>query len=187
MNQRHRIDRLMDKSNFVGARKQIRTYLTEEPNDHWLMARMASAYNQEGKYTEGLKWARRAARRAPRCPIALWHLAHTYACKRRFAESSRILRRLIKRPLRAYLTGGTCAQSKTWAQSFVTDCCIALAWNESYRYRHRESVRAYRQHIRRREKRWGGLIGGPLREVRRALAGEEELYRRQGRRVASEL
>ena len=175
MNQRRRIDRLLDKGAFAEARKQIRSFLRDEPENHWLMTRMAGAWAVEGKYYDALKWVKRALRRAPRCPIALWHLAYIYDGKERRADAARVLRRLIKRPIRSYLGGGECAQSRSWARDFITDCYMMLGSVEQSRSRHLEAARAYRQHIRRRLAGARGVIGPPLRQVRESLQEQESL------------
>jgi tetratricopeptide (TPR) repeat protein len=171
----------MNRGDYVGARRLLRSWLKADPDEHWVMAKMAQTYEEQKQYRTALNWAMRALRIRPRCPIALWELAYILNEQGRFDHAAAVYRALIRRSMRSYTTG-PCAQSRAWAERFVSDCWMSLAWLEQYRGRHRASVEGYRQHIRRRLKNRMGGIGGRLRRVRAKMAIQEGLAKKRSRR-----
>lgn len=181
---RDRLYRLYDREDWVGARKLIRTDMkTEDPNVHWLMAKMAQTYHCEHKYTRALAWARRALDIRPRCPIARWEQAVVLSDLGRHAEAARVLRVLIRRPVSSYLDAGACSQSKAWVRTYITDCYHQLAWEEWKRGRLEEGLKAQRQHLRRRLRGSKHQIGDTLAETRVGIREAVAIIReKRGRR-----
>ena len=66
MNARSQLNALLNKGKGAEARRIIRTRLKEFPDDHWLMSKMAQAYEVEGRLSKALEWSRRAVSLAPR-------------------------------------------------------------------------------------------------------------------------
>jgi hypothetical protein len=164
------IDKALDAGDYVGARKLIRGFLAENPADHWLLARMGAAYAWEGKLVAGRKWTRRALKISPRCPIALWHMASIATRQKQYAEAARILRGLVARREISFTRAGVCSQSRSWARTFVTDCCWQLAYVEYSRCRLKDAARAMQRYVTRRSAGSRTVVGGTLRVARVNLA-----------------
>ena len=179
MTDRDKIYALFDKGQYAEARKLIRAWIAAEVhNKHWLFAKMGQSYSYEGKYAQGLVWVIRALRIRPRCPIALWEHAYILNGQREYQRAALIYRELIRRPMRTYMSG-PCAQSRTWARGFVTDCCLLLGHLEQTRHRHGAAAKLYRKYILRRLKHRHRGMRWSLRSVRVNLAVQEELAKRK--------
>jgi len=175
--------RLHDKKDWVGARKLLRREMRiAEGDSHWLMTKIAQTYNLEGKYARGLAWSRRALAIVPTCPTARWEQVYSLCSLRRHAEAVRVLRVLIRRPVRSYLDAGDCSKSKAWVRTFITDCYHMLAWEEWLRGRHAEGLKAQRQHLRRRLQGSRSELGDSLRETRAGIRTAQAMIREKRKR-----
>ena len=159
----------MNRGDCAGARRRLRSWLEADPDDHWVMAKMAQTYEEQRQYWTALNWAIHLLRIRPRCPIALWELACILNEERRLDPVAADYRTWIERPSRSYTTG-PCDQSRAWAERSVSDCWSSLAWLEQWCCHQQAAVEGCRQHLRcRLEHRIRGH-GGPLRRVRATLA-----------------
>ena len=64
-----RVEELIEKEDWRGARKLIRSALREEPNSHWFWTRLGLTFYEERRYVEALKHERKALDLAPQCPL----------------------------------------------------------------------------------------------------------------------
>jgi hypothetical protein len=52
-------DRMMNKGDWVGARRIFRSLLRTHPGDHWLMTRIGVTFYEQHRYREGLAWEKK--------------------------------------------------------------------------------------------------------------------------------
>ena len=120
-----RIEQLLAAEDWSRARRAIRARLKSSPDDHWLLSRLALTHYEQRQYTKALELDRRAVRRAPGCPLALWGLAGTYQMLGRHSEAVSIYEHLIRKGAPA-LSKGPCGEGIRWARALVADCWFRL-------------------------------------------------------------
>src|SRR5262249_26328292 len=67
-----RIEALLNKGQWRRAEAVIRKQLQDNPEDHWLWARLAGAKYEQREYRGALDAAEKALEIVPDCPLALW-------------------------------------------------------------------------------------------------------------------
>jgi tetratricopeptide (TPR) repeat protein len=171
LNTAKRINKLLDKEDWKGARRLVRGLRRADPDDHWLMTKMAQAYCGERKYAEALRWSRRALALAPKCPIARWDYAGINWESRRKAAAFRVWEKFINGGARACMRG-PCGRSRAWARSLITDCHLMEGWYFEHRGNLAGAIRKLRLYVRRRESGSGSSysLGEQREELRRLEA-----------------
>jgi hypothetical protein len=161
-----RINRLRDKEDFKGARRLIRDLRRADPDDHWLMTKMAQVYCRERRYAEALRWSRRALALEPRCPLARWDYAGINWEVGRRTTALRAWEGLVKGGAKAHMRG-PCGRSRAFARSMVTDCHLMEGWYREHRGDLAGAIRKFRLYVRRRESGSGSCYS--LRDQRQEL------------------
>lgn len=160
------IESAIKRDDWKTARRLVRAALRQQPNDHWLLARLSLTYYEEFDYRRALAIGQRAYKLAPRCPLVLWDLAGTLDMLGRHREAMIIFHRLIRRGIES-IAFDDCGEGLAWARGLVADCWYRLARLHSKRNRRRDAVRCYRQHLAMRGPGCHSIYS--LREVRREL------------------
>jgi tetratricopeptide (TPR) repeat protein len=145
----------------------VHRLLKSEPDDHWLLTRLASSYYEARDYKSALAFSAKALKIAPRCPLAIWDHACALHMLGRRREAIELWRRLLRRNLER-LAFGTCGEGMRWAESLQNDCRyrIGIAYlNES---RHALARRFIVRHLELRRAGLPSLY--TRREVLRKLA-----------------
>ena len=161
-----RIERFLAREKWLEARRLIQRLLEDQPDDHFLLSRLALTHYEQRKYGRALKIEHRALALAPHCPLVLWGLAGTHHMLGQLDEASRIYQRLIRRgSLR--LGRGRCGEGVRDARRLVADCWFRLGQLREREGQPRRAKSAYRKHLRLRAA--GGSIYDAA-DVRRRLA-----------------
>lgn len=71
------IEDAIKRDDWKGARQLVRAALRQQPDSHWLLARLALTYYEEFDYERALAFGQQAYELAPHCPLVLWDLAGT--------------------------------------------------------------------------------------------------------------
>ena len=78
------------------------------------------------KYTQSLKYIKKAKELAPHCPLVLWSYAGTLAMLEKDVEAIAIYKKIIRKPLKT-LAFGECGEGMKRAQSMICDSYYRLS------------------------------------------------------------
>lgn len=158
------IEILIEKEDWPAARKAINKELRSEPDDHWLLTRLALTYYEERKYTKALIYDERALNIAPKCPLVLWGYAGTLQMLARYCEAIVIYRGLIRRGVKR-IAYGKCGEGLARARGLIADCWYRLSLIYEDLGDHSAMHRALVKHLKHRGPGCHSIY--PLREVRK--------------------
>lgn len=160
------IESLIEVDDWKGARKAIRAALRHEPENHWLLSRLALTYYEEFKYEKALEYETQALSLAPYCPLALWGYAGTLDMLGRQHEAIEVYRRLVRRGAEA-IAHGECGEGLARARGLVADSVYRMAGCYKSLGKSRKAVALLEEHLAQRGKGCHSIY--PLREVRKEL------------------
>src|SRR5512139_2155962 len=115
---KNKIEELIEKDDWVGARQEIRAKLKEYPDDHWLLTRLGLTYYEQHNYKKALEIEEKAIRLAPNCPLVLWDYAGSLQELDRHDEAIKIYRRIIAKGVDR-VAFGECGEGKAWARGLI--------------------------------------------------------------------
>lgn len=141
-----RIEREIARANWAGARKLISAELREDPDNHWLIARLSLTHYEQRQYTKALELTIKALQLAPTCPLVLWDHAGTLAMLGRTVEALAINQRLIKRGVDR-IAYGACGEGLAWARGLVADSWYRSAHCYKALKKTRQAIGAYNRHL----------------------------------------
>jgi tetratricopeptide (TPR) repeat protein len=160
------IENAVKRDDWTGARRLVRAALRQQPDSHWLVARLALTCYEEFDYKHALTIGQQAYKLAPHCPLVLWDLAGTLDMLGRHREAILLYRRLIRRGAES-LAFGDCGEGLAWARGLVADCWYRLAHCEQELGHRTLAVRCYHQHLAMRGPGCRSIY--PLRNVRKEM------------------
>ncbi|MFC2041088.1 tetratricopeptide repeat protein [Chloroflexota bacterium] len=160
-------DRLSKEEKWAEARTFILEWLKDEPDSHWLLARLSDTYYQQSKYEMALQYIQQALQIAPNCPLVLWDYAETLDMLDRNEDALRVYKRLIRRgvPRIAY---GECGEGIRWARRLVNDCRYKLGLVYASMGEFNLTSKYIKAHIANRSRNCPSLYN--LRGVKKKLA-----------------
>lgn len=115
------IEKAISAEEWERARALIEAGLREEPESHWLLARLSLTYYEQQRYADALTYVERALSLAPNCPLVLWDYAGTLEMLGRPAEALAVYERLVERGVEA-VAYGECGEGRAWARGLIADC-----------------------------------------------------------------
>jgi tetratricopeptide (TPR) repeat protein len=129
------VEELIEEGRWVDARRLIEAMLRDRPDDHWLLARLATTFYEMGDYEKALDLADRAVEIAPNCPLVLWDRAGALDMLGREREALPIYAGLVRRGLEvlmrdhglASIAEDECFEGEEWMISLMTDCVYRIA------------------------------------------------------------
>jgi predicted Zn-dependent protease len=131
------------------ARKAIRAELKHAPEHHWLLTRLGGTYYEEGRYLTALRYAERARRRAPKCPLVLWDYAGTLQMLGRHRKAVSVYTQLIRRGPRR-IANGECGEGLARARGLVADCHLRVSHSLQAIGRRRKALSEFEAHLEMR-------------------------------------
>jgi tetratricopeptide (TPR) repeat protein len=140
------IETAIKKEDWKRARRLVRAALRQQPDSHWLIARLALTYYEEHNYEHSLTIAEQARKTAPHCPLVLWELAGSLDMLGRHRTAIAIYRRLIRRGVES-ITFGDCGEGLAWARGLIADCWYRVARCQHKVGRRADAVRGYERHL----------------------------------------
>ncbi|MEI6076706.1 MAG: hypothetical protein WCS94_14080 [Verrucomicrobiota bacterium] len=160
------IESAIKRDDWKGARRLVRAALRQQPDSHWLVARLSLTYYEELDYERALTIGQQAYGLAPHCPLVLWDLAGTLDMLERYREAMPLYRRLIRRGVES-VAFGDCGEGLAWARGLIADCWYRLAHCERESGHRARAVHCYQQHLAMRGPGCRSIY--PLRDVRKEL------------------
>ena len=158
-----KIESLIAADDWTEARKIITNALSESPEDHWLLSRLALTFYEQFDYEKALEYDAKALSYAPHCPLALWGYAGSLEMLDRQNEAIKIYRRLIRRGAKA-IAYGECGEGLARARGLVADSLYRVASCYESLGRRRQAAKFYEQHLAERGAGCHSIYS--LREVR---------------------
>jgi len=120
------VELLLRAERWSDARRAIIVELRSDPEDHWLVSRLALTFYEQRRYKEALIHSERALALAPRCPLSLWDYAGTLQMLNRDVEAVEVYRRLIRRGVKR-IANGPCGEGLARARGLIADCHLRLS------------------------------------------------------------
>jgi tetratricopeptide (TPR) repeat protein len=140
------IERLIAAEDWRGARRVIRAALRHEPDDHWLLTRLALTHYEEFDYSRALECDQQAFALAPCCPLVLWGLAGSLDMLGRTAEAVAIYRRILRRGKES-LAYGPCGEGMARARGLYADSLYRISRCYAREGRRRLALRYLERHL----------------------------------------
>jgi tetratricopeptide (TPR) repeat protein len=116
-----KIKQLFNQNKLAEVRKLILKLMKNNPDDHWLLARLSDTYFEERNYSKALEYIDKALNIAPRCPLVLWDYAETLDMLERNKEAMQIYKKLIRRGVNN-IAYSECGEGIRWSRSIINDC-----------------------------------------------------------------
>lgn len=116
-----RLNYYSEKGDWDSIIETLKTILEKEPDDHWLLAEMASAYYEKRDYETAYKYIAEAMSFQENCPLVLWHLASILRMRDRQEDAITVWEELINRGEKR-LAYGKCGEGLDRARSLIADC-----------------------------------------------------------------
>jgi tetratricopeptide (TPR) repeat protein len=111
----------MKKGDWDSIVKVLELELAKTPDDHWLLAEIASAYYEKKDYDTAYKFIIEAVPLQEDCPHSLWHLASIIRMRDQQEDAITIWKELINRG-EERLAYDECGEGLKKARSLIADC-----------------------------------------------------------------
>jgi len=134
------------------ARKLLRKKLIKEPNDHWLLTRIASTYYEEGRNKLALRFALKAYSLNGTCPLVNWDLAIALSKNNEVRKAIALLEGIIDRDIHE-LAYGECGEGYNWALALKNDSLFVLGNLFSTLNENKKANACYEEYIENRSTR----------------------------------
>jgi tetratricopeptide (TPR) repeat protein len=157
------IEQAIAANNWTRARKLIRHELKSDPNDHWLLSRLALTYYEQRQYRRALYFEAKALQIAPYCPLAIWRYAGSLEMLGRDKEALKLFRWLLSWR-EQNLAYGDCGEGILAARSLIADCHYRIACIWERMGQRKRALASYAEHFARRRRGTRSIY--PLREVK---------------------
>jgi tetratricopeptide (TPR) repeat protein len=161
------IEQLIRSEDWAGARAFIKRELATDPENHWLLTRLALTHYEQYDYQRALHISERALAIAPKCPLVLWDYAGALDMLERHEDAVRIYRQLIRRGVES-VAYDQCGEGIGRARGLIADCYYRLSRCYRALGRQRAALQAFTNHLDMRAP--GCFSIYPLKDVRREFA-----------------
>jgi tetratricopeptide (TPR) repeat protein len=108
------------------ARQAITVELRSDPQNHWLVSRLALTFYEQRRYKDALIHNERALELNPRCPLSLWDYAGTLQMLDRDIEAADVYRRIIRRGAKR-IANDPCGEGLARSRGLIADCHLRLS------------------------------------------------------------
>jgi tetratricopeptide (TPR) repeat protein len=143
---KNKIEELIKKDDWAGARREIRASLKRQPDDHWLLTRLGLTYYEQHNYKKARETEEKAIKLAPKCPLVLWDYAGSLQALDLHEEAIKIYRRLIAKGVNR-IAFGECGEGKAWARGLIADCYYRLALSYQAMGDEKLALKALERHL----------------------------------------
>lgn len=99
----------------------IKSKLAFDPEDHWLLTRLGTAYYEKHEYQKALKFCKKALRIKPLCPLVLWDYAGTMSALGKKREAIKTWKKIANRGAER-IAYDECGEGLPYAKSLINDC-----------------------------------------------------------------
>jgi tetratricopeptide (TPR) repeat protein len=144
-----KVESLIAKSDWKRARAAIEKYLTKEPNDHWLWARLSGVKYEQRDYQGALEAAEKALEIVPDCPLAIWSKAGALEMlgKPEVGMYAVLFERGRNQLTNPDEDANECWEGSDWTFGLMADCVFRVAGWLAKLDRRDDAVEAYRDFL----------------------------------------
>jgi tetratricopeptide (TPR) repeat protein len=122
---------LIRKREWKQAQTAIEKQLSQEPEDHWLWARLSGVKYEQRNYQGALQAAEEALKIVPDCPLALWSYANAAEMPGDIEKAMMLYAKLFRRGLQQLRNpdedANECWEGPDWTSGLVVDCVFRAA------------------------------------------------------------
>jgi len=148
-NQGKKIEEAIQKDEWFRARKLIEKELRGEPDNHWLLTRLALTFYEQRKYSDALEISKKAFAIAPDCSLVLWDLAGALEMLGDIEEALKIFGILVSRGIDS-LAFEECGEGRAWARGLYADCLYRMSHCYSRRGDKEKAIEMLKKHLEKR-------------------------------------
>ena len=163
-----RMEKYEEREDWAHAIEINKQLLADHPDSHWLLANLSSNYYEARDYKTALKYAEKAVKIAPKCPMVLWDYAGALDMLGEDAQARNIWKGLIKRGA-ANVASGECGEGIRQAESLLNDCRYSLGVSYEESGNKKEAAKYYKDHLKHRKPGLPSLY--TMSEVKKRLKG----------------
>jgi tetratricopeptide (TPR) repeat protein len=120
------IEACIAEEDWNSARKLIEEAILQEPDNHWLLARLSLTYYEQRDYQRALELSAQALAIQPLCPLALWDHASSLDALGKPKEALVIYKGLVERGVEE-LAFGECGEGIAWSRGLLADCLYCMS------------------------------------------------------------
>ena len=161
-----RIEDAIELEHWPNARRLILKDLRRNPDDHWLLTRLALTYYEQRQYRRAHRYDLKALQIEPYCPLAIWGYAGTLDMLERSNEALQVFRWLASWE-EDTLANGQCGEGIQKARSLIADCFYRIANIHARTGQRKKAIAAYKAHLSRRTNGTRSIY--PLKGVKKSL------------------
>jgi tetratricopeptide (TPR) repeat protein len=165
------IEKLIAAGDWDAARAEINRDLEDEPDNHWLITRLALTYYEQYAYERALGLSELAMELAPHCPLVLWDYAGALEMLKRPNEALAVFTRLIDRGINS-IAFDECGEGLAWARGLVADCHYRSAHCHLRLDNSTDAIRQFEMHLALRGPGCRSIY--PIADVRNELRAARE-------------
>ena len=140
------IDAAFGREEWETARTALRQELARDPENHWLLTRLAMTYYEQRDYKKALKISVTATQIAPGCPLVRWDRACILDMLNQTTTAIAEWKKLLKAGPSA-IGGDECGEGVEWAQSLLNDCRYRIAFSSMDIQDYGSAVRYLRNYL----------------------------------------
>jgi tetratricopeptide (TPR) repeat protein len=116
-----KLNKFSEKEDWDSIIETLKPVLKKQPNDHWLLAEMASAYYEKRDYEKAFEFIAEAVSQNENCPLVLWHLASIERMRDKPEDAITVWEELINRG-EDRIAYDECGEGIERARSLINDC-----------------------------------------------------------------
>ncbi len=146
-----KIQKYSEKERWDKAEQLLLGLLEKDPDDHWVLTKLASTYYEEYNYKKALKYSEKALKIAPSCPLVNWDYACALDMMNRKKEAIKIWKKLLNRKLED-IAFGECGEGIRWSKSLLNDCRYRIGVSYLEMGKNAYALKYLNEHIKNRKR-----------------------------------
>jgi tetratricopeptide (TPR) repeat protein len=144
-------NKLRHQGNWSELEKNLLEWLTEYPDDHWLLAQLSDVFYLTKRFDKAVEYAEKAWKVAPHCPMVLWQYSEALYRVGRNDEAEPLYRNIIRRGVEQ-IAYGKCGEGLSAARTLVNDCYYPLGGIASDKGDFKSAEKYIKRHIKNRNR-----------------------------------
>jgi len=144
-NRRDNIDELLQRGNWVEARKLLKLESAEDPANHWVLTQIGVTLYEQAQYEDALKYFQDSHAIVSNCPLTLWNLAGTLDSLGKHKDAMTIYISLLE--ANQTPKDDPCWESKEWTDALKTDCVYRIGVCLQHMGKNKEARDYYRKYL----------------------------------------
>jgi tetratricopeptide (TPR) repeat protein len=119
------IDNAFDNEDYKSAIRLLKYELKKDPDNHWLLTKLSSAYYESFNYNKAKLISEQALKIMPDCPLVIWDYAGPLFMLGENAAAAKAYKKIIKLS-KGDIVIGECWETISWTKAIVNDSIFGL-------------------------------------------------------------